>query len=116
MKKLLLLSALLFGVVSASHAGVRVDLSLPLPVPPLPGVTVVPPPVYAPPVYSVPPSVVVQPPYLSFGFGGYGNCYPYTRYYGRGWDHRYYGHWDHRHYGHGWDHRGGHGGQGHGHW
>jgi hypothetical protein len=76
MKKLLLLSAVLLGAVSASHAGVRVDLGIGIPLPreivighPAP-VYVEPAPVYEPapayyppaPVYCPPPAVVVRPP------------------------------------------------------
>ena len=111
MKKLLLLSAVLLGLgaASSSYAGVRLDIGLPLP--PLPGVVIRPPHIWAPPV-------VVAPPSLSFGFpGGYDNCYPggyyggyYGRggYYGHGWDHRRYDRWDHHRDGRG-DHRGSHG-------
>src|SRR5882724_9549060 len=104
MKKLLLLSAVLFGAVSASQAGVRfnVGVGLPLPLPPLPGIVisrpappvyaVAPPACYAPPVYYAQPPVVVEPPSVYLGFG--------PGYYGRGW----YGHGFNHHYGHGWDH------------
>ncbi len=114
MKKFVLLTALLFGAVSASQAGVRfnVGVGFPLPLPPLPGVVISQPapvyaqaPCYAPPVYYGynEPAVVVEPP-VYFGFG--------PGYYGHG----YYGHRYPRYYGHGFDHgRGGHYGGGHGH-
>src|SRR6266496_3102379 len=90
MKKILLLSAMLLGAVSVSQAGIHLHLGLPLPpLPPLPRVSVtVPAPVYAPPVcppvysyapdYYCPPTVVVRPPVVRFGFG-----YPYYGHYGR---------------------------------
>jgi hypothetical protein len=117
MKKLLLASAVLLGLgaASSSYAGVRFDIGLPLP--PLPGVVIGGPRIYAPPVYAVPPRVVVRPPYLTFGYGGGYDCYRdgYGGYYGGGWDHRRYDRWDHRRGGHGGygghdrDHRGSHG-------
>jgi len=92
MKKILLLSAVLLGAVSASQAGIHLHLGLPLPpLPPLPGVSItVPAPVYAP-AYSYapdycPPTVVVRPPVVSFGFG-----YPYYGSYGHYYDRGYYG-------------------------
>jgi hypothetical protein len=109
MKKLLLLSAILLGAVSASHAGVRFNVGVGLPLPPLPGVVIgqpappvyaaVPPACYPPPVYYSEPAVVVGPPSVYLGFGPY---------YGRGWYghryHHYYGGWDHHYRGghHGW--------------
>jgi hypothetical protein len=90
MKKLLLLSTVLLGAVSASQAGVHFNIGLGLPLPPLPGVVighrcpapvvvapapapvyVEPAPIYAPPpvcsapapeVYSAPPVVYSAPP------------------------------------------------------
>src|SRR5438105_3750616 len=122
MKKLFLLTAVLFGAVSASQAGVRfnVGVGFPLPLPPLPGIVIgrpapycAPAPCYAPPVYYGynEPAVVVEPPvYFGFGPGYYGHGY-----YGHGgYGYRYprYNHY----YGHGGDHgRGGHYGGGHGH-
>jgi hypothetical protein len=118
MKKILLLSAILLGAVSASHAGVRLSFGLPLP--PLPHVTLGVPPVvvdaapvapyydYAPPVYDAP--VVVAPPVVSFGFG-YRDYYPrYHSYYPRYYGHRYYGHSYPHHGGGSWH------GHGHGRW
>jgi hypothetical protein len=120
MKKILLLSAVLLGAVSASQAGVRFSIGLPLPPLPLPGLVIGhrAPPVYyqAPPVCAAPPvyygappvcydaPVVVAPPvYFGFGFRDgyrYGGHYAYG-----GWDRHYaYGGWD-RHSGY----RGGHG-------
>src|SRR5947208_5897628 len=99
MKKILLLSAVLLGAASVSQAGIHLHLGLPLPpLPPLPRISITAPaPVYAPPVcppaysYSYapdydycPPSVVVRPPVVSFGFG-----YPYYRSYGNYYGHRY---------------------------
>ena len=114
MKKILLLSAILLGAVSASQAGVRFSIGLPLPPLPLPGVVIShrapvycpPAPVYyaAPPVYYGAPCydapVVVAPPvYFGFGFrDGYrhgGHNYGY-----RGWG---------GHYGYRGGYRGGHG-------
>src|SRR6266436_8775767 len=81
MKKILLLSAVLLGAATVSQAG-GVHLSIGLPLPPLPGISITAPaPVYAPPVYPpaysyapayYPPAVVVRLPVVSFGFG-----YPY---------------------------------------
>src|SRR2546425_11011363 len=108
MKKILLLSAVLLGAVSASQAGIRFNLGFPLPplpLPPLPGIvigrpapTYVAPPVCAPPApvyrpaYGCDTPVVVGPPSISFGFG-YPDCYrPYGGYY-RGWG-GYHRGWD----------------------
>src|SRR5579871_1157867 len=97
MKKLLLLSAVLLGAVSASQAGVRFNFGfgvpLPAPVvvaPPAP-VCVTPPapvfvtpsvcapaPVVVTPQVCAPAPVVVAPPVVSFGFGHYG----YDRFHG----------------------------------
>jgi len=114
MKKILLLSAVLLGAVTASQAGVHFSFGIPLPTPPVviapparayvqpPNVYVEPPPVYAPA-----PPVVVGPPVLEFGFHDrpYYRPYSYRPYY-YGHD-RYYHHDrdDHRYYGgHDWDH------------
>ena len=132
MKKLVLLSAVLFGAVSASQAGVRfnVGVGFPLPLPPLPGVVISRPAPYCapappvcynapqayyapPPVYYSEPAVVVEPPsvYLGFGPGYYGHGY-----YGRGWYGHGYPRYNH-YYGRGWDHgRGGHYAAGHHGW
>src|SRR6266567_1073604 len=83
MKKFVLLTAVLFGAVSASQAGVRFNLGVgfPLPLPPLPGVVISrPAPVYAqvpPACYGYnEPAVVVEPPvYFGFGPGYYGHGY-----------------------------------------
>src|SRR6266849_5096761 len=110
MKKILLLSAILLGAVTASQAGIRFNIGLPLPPLPLPGIVIGHPgPAYCPPaaqVYGAPPAyygygapcydapVVVAPPvYFGFGF----------RYGYRLWGRGYYGHC---YYGHGF--RGGH--------
>jgi hypothetical protein len=90
MKKILLLSAVLLGAATVSQAG-GLHLSIGLPLPPLPGISITAPaPVYAPPVcppvytygpaYSYGPAYC--PPVVSFGFG-----YPY---YGRGYYGGYY--------------------------
>src|SRR3569833_959054 len=110
MKKILLLSAVLLGAVTASQAGVRFSFGIPMPTPPVfvaPPAYVQPPEVYAepPPVYAPAPPVIVAPPVLEFGFHSrpYYRPYPYRPYY----DHnRYYHHdWDNRgHGGHDWDH------------
>ena len=108
MKKLMLVSALLFGAVAASHAGVHVNLGIGLPLPPLPplpGVVIgaPAPAVVGPPVCA--PGVVVAP----YAYGTYGYCGP--RYYGGYGRYHHYG--GGGHYGHGgWNN--GHGGWGHG--
>lgn len=109
MKKILLLSAVLLGAVTASQAGVRFSIGIPFPAPP---VVVAPPaPVYVqppaetyvepPPVYAPAPSIVVAPPVFGFSFGDHRPYYhPYYRPYSY---HPYY----HRDYHHDWDdHRG----------
>src|SRR5690242_17337771 len=89
MKKILLLSAVLLGAVTASQAGVRFSFSIPGPpvvvAPPAP-VYVEPPQTYVepPPVYAPAPPVVVAPPVLDFSFGDhhpYYRPYPYRPYY-----------------------------------
>jgi hypothetical protein len=120
MKKIFVLSAILLGAVSASQAGIRLNIGLPLPplpLPPLPGITIgrsAPPAYYGAPApycyddpyYSAP--VVVAPPPLYFGYGPrsygyYGGDRHYYDY--RGGDRRYsYRGGDHRD----WDRRGGH--------
>src|SRR5947209_2808644 len=102
MKKILLLSAVLLGAVTASQAGVRFSIGIPAPpifvAPPAP-VYVEPPQVYVepPPVYAPAPPVVVAPPVLDFNFGyrPYYRSYPYRPYYHRD----YYRH-DYRDYHH----------------
>jgi hypothetical protein len=114
MKKILLLSAVLLGAVTASQAGVRFSIGIPFPAPP---VVVAPPaPVYVqppvetyvepPPVYA-PAPVVVAPPVFDFSFGDrhpYYRSYPYHPYYHhRDYyrdrdDHRDYHHGDRDHY------------------
>ena len=94
MKKIILLSAVLLGAVTASQAGVRVNIGIGIP---LPGIVVSPPapvvvapaPVYAPPpaVFVAPP-VVVAPPTVYYGYrpgwyGYHGWARPY------GWGHRW---------------------------
>src|SRR4051812_33001890 len=105
MKKLLLVSAVLIGMVSASHAGVHIGFTLPLP--PLPSIVIGdsapvapapypyygyngygygygPGPVVAAPSYYPPPAVIISSgPY----YGGYSYGLGYGGYYGRG----YYG-------------------------
>ena len=89
MKKILLLSAILIGAATASQAGVRLHLGLPLPpLPALPHISIgVPAPVVVPaPVY--PPSVYVPGPSISLGFG---DCYDYGYYgYPYGYPYGYY--------------------------
>jgi hypothetical protein len=114
MKKILLLSAVLLGAVTASQAGVRFSIGIPLPTPhvvitpPAPAY-VEPPNVYVepPPVYAPAPPVVVAPPVLEFGFSRpYYRPYPSRPLY----NHEYWHHerdhdWDnHGHGGHDWDH------------
>jgi len=117
MKKILLLSAVLLGAVTASQAGVHFSFGIPLPTPPVviapPAPAYVEPPdvyVEPPPVYAPAPPIVVDPPVFQFGFHDRDYYRPYRPYY-YGHD-RYYHHdydrhdWDdHRHYGgHDWDH------------
>jgi hypothetical protein len=116
MKKLLLLSAVLLGAVTASQAGVRLNIGIPLPVPPPVVVAPAPtyvqpeptyvepaPPVYAaPPVVVAPPPVVVGPPVLDFRFGQ-----PYWQHFRHEYSHYHDYHYrGHDHYGH--DHDGHH--------
>jgi len=111
MKKILLLSAVLLGAVTASQAGVHFSIGIPLPVPPPIVVApaapayVAPPSVYVdpPPVYAPAPPVVVAPPVIQFGFSGGPYYRPYHPYGYR----PYYGHdhdWHHDYHGHDWDH------------
>jgi hypothetical protein len=129
MKKILLLSAVLLGAVTASQAGVRFSIGIPIPAPP---VVVVPPayiepaPTYVepapeyyapPPVVVAPPSVVIGPPVVDLRFGREPYWqhfrdqfrYRHDRDYFRG-DHRYYDRDYHRDYDrrdrdHGYGHR-----------
>jgi hypothetical protein len=110
MKKILLLSAVLLGAVTASQAGVHFSIGIPFPAPPVvvapPAPAYVEPPsvyVEPPPVYAPAPPVVVAPPVLQFGFSRpYYRPYPYRPYY----NHDYWRHDrdDHWHGGHDWDH------------
>jgi hypothetical protein len=115
MKKILFLSAVLLGAVTASQAGVRFSIGIPFPAPP---VVVAPPaPVYVqppvetyvepPPVYAPAPPVVIAPPVFDFSFSDHRPYYrPYSyrpyyhRDYHRDWDdhrgHDYY-HGDRNH-------------------
>ena len=113
MKKLLLLSAVLLGAVTASQAGVRFDIGIPIPAPPVvvappayvqPAPTYVEPPqVYAPAPVVVQPPVVVGPPVFGFRFGRepywqhfrdeFSRDYRYHRDFDRGY-HRGYDHHD----------------------
>ena len=102
MKKPLLLSILAFGAVSASQAGIHVDIGIPLPHEIIFGAPrYVPAPVYVEPApvcvepryYAPAPRVVIAPPTFDVQFGGgyyegyrdyrghgrYRDCYP--RYY-----------------------------------
>jgi hypothetical protein len=92
MKKLLLLSAVLLGAVSASQAGVRFNFGFGVPLPPP---VVVAPPVYVQPtppvcitspVVVAPPAVIIPPRVLGFGYGHYHG------YYGPYW-HNFHGHY-----------------------
>lgn len=112
MKKILLLSAVLLGAVTASQAGVHFGFDIPLPAPP---VVVAPPPVYVqppapayvdpPPYYGygyapAPPVVVAPPPVLDFDFG-YRRPYYRPRYYDYprpGWRHGWEEHEEHEHH------------------
>ena len=113
MKKILLLSAVLLGTVSASQAGVSIRIGIPFPTAVVVGapapVYVQPAPVYVQPapVYYAPAPVVVAPapvcpvvttaPVVSFNFGWGGGGH-YVRSGGYGWGHAY---------GNGWGHYGG---------
>jgi hypothetical protein len=94
MKKILLLSAVLIGAVTASQAGVRFSIGIPVPAPP--AVIVTPPaPVYvqppeqvyvAPPAYIPAPPMVVAPPVLGLEFGHYYGLHYHPYYHGPyGW-------------------------------
>ncbi|HWV98644.1 MAG TPA: hypothetical protein VNZ64_03015 [Candidatus Acidoferrum sp.] len=109
MKKLILLSAVLLGAVSASQAGIRFSFGIGIPFGP--PVVACPAPVYVtPPVYQYPPQVVYQAPapvvyapppvvfapapsvYVGFGPGWYRPNYGWGHY--RGWEHaRGHGGW-----------------------
>lgn len=113
MKKILLLSAILLGAVSASNAGVRFSFGLPLP--PLPSIRIGPPAVVVDPTPAVPyyapecdAPVMVAPPAVEFGFG-YRDYYPryHSYYYPRYYGHRYYGghSYPHHYENHGGGHR-----------
>jgi hypothetical protein len=84
MKRILLISAVLLGAVTASQAGVRFGIGIGLP---LPGVVISGPApcVVAPPVfYASPPAVCVAPPYFVAPAPVYYGCRP--GWYGyRGW-------------------------------
>jgi hypothetical protein len=96
MKRILLISAVTFGAMAASQAGVRLGFGIGLPlVAPAPVVYQAPAPVYvapapvyvAPPVaYYAPPVVYVPAPSVYFGFGP--GWHGYRHY---GWGH--YGGW-----------------------
>jgi hypothetical protein len=110
MKKILLLSAVLLGAVTASQAGgVHFSIGIPFPAPPVvvapapPVVVAAPAPAYiAPPsvyvapapMYAPAPPVVVAPPVIQFGFSTpYYHSYGYHPYYGH--DHYYHGYHGH---------------------
>lgn len=94
MKRILLLSAVLLGAVSASQAGVRVGIGIGLPLPSVAICQPAPVVVAAPVVYAPPPAVVVAPPvlvapaplYYGWRPGWYG-CRGWAP--GRGWHHRW---------------------------
>ena len=93
MKRILLLSVVLLGAVSASQAGVRLSIGIGVPLPgfvisqPAPVV------VAPPPVCVAPPAVVVAPPVILAPAPVYFGCRP--GWYGyRGWEHRR--DWHHR--------------------
>lgn len=77
MKKILLLWAVLLGAVTASQAGVALNIGVGIPVPRLvirPPIPVIAAPVpYCPPrivaPYVAPPAVVVGPPVIGYGCG-----------------------------------------------
>jgi len=108
MKKILLLSAVLLGAVTASQAGVHFGIDIPIPAPP--AIVYVEPPVEAyvePPEVCAPP-VVVAPPVFDFRFGyrhPYYRNYPYRDRDDWRWRHEYREHEYHeRGYG-GYHHR-----------
>jgi hypothetical protein len=80
MKKTLLLLAVLFGAVTASQAGVHVNIGIGIPLPgvviaqPAPVVIAPPPVCVPPPVVVVAPPVIVAPPPVYYGYrpGWYG--------------------------------------------
>ncbi|MEO6034233.1 MAG: hypothetical protein ABIQ35_03160 [Verrucomicrobiota bacterium] len=105
MKKLILLSAVLFGTAVASQAGVHVDLGFRLPLPPipLPGRVIIsrpaPPVYYSEPEYCEPPQVIYAPPRVVYVPSPSYYSYPSYR--------SGYSRWDNRgHYGRGWDNYG----------
>jgi hypothetical protein len=117
MKKLILLSAVLFGTAVASQAGVHVDIGIGLPFPPipLPGRVIVsrpapviverapvcpPAPVYVEPRYCPPPRVVYVEPRGHYS-------YPSHHYGHSDWG-NHGGHSGHNGGHSGWDNRGGH--------
>jgi len=110
MKKLILLSAVLFGTAVASQAGVYVDIGFRLPVPPLPfpGRVVIshPAPVYVAPAYCAPPRVVyVPPPVVCVSAPRY---YPQPVYYSKHSHGKHHGYPKHGKHHAGRDDRGGH--------
>ncbi|EEF57732.1 hypothetical protein [Pedosphaera parvula] len=106
MKKILLLSAVLVGAVSAAQAGVGFHIGIGLPLLPPPPIIigrpapvyVAPAPVYVEPrpVFAPPPFVVVAPPSYYYGRPGY---YGYGH---RDYDHRGWERGGDRGHGHGW--------------
>jgi len=79
MKKLLLLSAILLGAATASQAGVRLDIGLPLP--PLPGIT------FRPPVCVEAPRAYYGYPYGYSWYPRHEQGYRWNEH--RDWDRRH---------------------------
>lgn len=111
MKKLILLSAVLFGTAVASQAGVHVDIGIGLPFPPipLPGRVIIsrPAPVYVEPQYCPPPRVFYAPPPVVYVQPRGYYSYPSHHYDHSDWG-NHGGRSEHNGGHSGWDNRGGH--------
>jgi len=118
MKKLILLSAVLFGTSVSSQAGVHVDIGIGLPFPPIPlpgrvivsrpaPVIVERAPVYVAPEYCPPPRVVYTPPPVVYVQPRGYYSYPSHHYSHSDWG-NHGGRSDHNGGHSGWNNRGGH--------
>jgi hypothetical protein len=94
MKKLILAGAILVGGIAASQAGVRINIGVGIPLPPLPHVVITHPAPACPPAVVVappvcPPVVVVDPcPPVRYGYDRYGHRHGRTYYsHGRNYSH-----------------------------